>query len=57
MRGTKMEKEVQIYATNLANKTKCNSNNEKMEKIGKTCSFYRWRVKPEHLRLKSYGNP
>jgi hypothetical protein len=27
MRGTRIEKEVEIYATNLANKTKCMSTN------------------------------
>jgi hypothetical protein len=39
MRGTRIEKEVEIYATNLANKTKCMSSNvqEKMEKCVNTC--------------------
>jgi hypothetical protein len=29
MRGTRIEKEVEIYATNLANKTKCMSTHAK----------------------------
>jgi hypothetical protein len=29
MRGTRIEKEVEIYAANLANKTKCMSTNSK----------------------------
>jgi hypothetical protein len=33
MRGTKLEKEVEIYATNLANKTKCMSTNAKKKKL------------------------
>jgi hypothetical protein len=37
MRGTMIEKEVEIYATNLANKTKCMRTNVQK----KTCSVYR----------------
>jgi hypothetical protein len=32
MRGTRIEKEVEIYATNLGNKTKCMNNNAKKSK-------------------------
>jgi hypothetical protein len=35
MRGTRIEKEAEIYATNLANKTKCLSTSPK--KWGKEC--------------------
>jgi hypothetical protein len=41
MSGTRIEKEVEIYATNPANKT-----------TSSICE-----VKPEHSRLKPYGNP
>jgi hypothetical protein len=38
MRGTGMEKEVEICATNINNKTKCKSTNtKKCKKIVKTC--------------------
>jgi hypothetical protein len=39
MRGTRIEKEVEICATNLANKTKCMGINgkEKIAKFMKTC--------------------
>jgi hypothetical protein len=41
MIGTKIEKEVQICATNLANETKCMSTNaKKLKKNVKTCSTY-----------------
>jgi hypothetical protein len=45
MRGTRIEKEVQICATNLANKTKCMSTNAKKwgEKIVKTFNVYCYR--------------
>jgi hypothetical protein len=33
MRGTRVEKEVEFYATNLANKTNCMSTNAKKKKI------------------------
>jgi hypothetical protein len=41
-RGTRIEKEVEIYATNLANRTKCMSTNAKKlkTKFVKTCSIY-----------------
>jgi hypothetical protein len=43
MRGTRIEKEAEIYATNLANKTRCMSSNaqKKMEKFVKARSAYR----------------
>jgi hypothetical protein len=43
MRGTRIEKEVEIYATNLANKTKYMSTNAKKWKKNfvKTYSIYR----------------
>jgi hypothetical protein len=39
MRGTRIEKEVEICATNLANKTKCTSTSayKKWGKNGKKC--------------------
>jgi hypothetical protein len=41
MRGTRIEKEVEICATNLANKTTCISiNATKWKKFVKTCSIY-----------------
>jgi hypothetical protein len=62
MRGTRIEKEVEICATNLTNKTKCMRINAKnWEKhllrhvgsnTGPICG-----VKPEHSRPKPYGNP
>jgi hypothetical protein len=62
MHGTRIEKEVEICATNLANKTKCMSTNAKkcgknlrrhlLFTISEICG-----VKAEHSRLKSYGNP
>jgi hypothetical protein len=42
MRGTRTEKEVEMYATNLANKTICTSTNtKKLENFVKTCTAYR----------------
>jgi hypothetical protein len=45
MHGTGIEKYVEIYATNLANKTKCMNTNaqekeEKMEKFVTICSAH-----------------
>jgi hypothetical protein len=52
--GTRIEKELEIYATNLVNKAKCMSNNaqKKMEKFVPTARDI-CGVKPE--RLKPYG--
>jgi hypothetical protein len=42
MHGTRIEKEGEVCATNLANKTKCMSTNAKKlgKKFVKTCSIY-----------------
>jgi hypothetical protein len=42
MPGTSIENEVEIYATNLTNKTMCVSTNaqKKLENFVKTCSAY-----------------
>jgi hypothetical protein len=60
MRGTGIEKEVEICATNITNKTKCTRTHAKKWKIfvktySNTTSAIRG-VKPEHLRLILYGN-
>jgi hypothetical protein len=58
MRVTRIEKEVEIYGTNLASKTKCMSTNgyKKMEKkIMKTCSRnvkFRTETDYEHIVMK-----
>jgi hypothetical protein len=60
MRGTGIEKEVEICATNLTNKTNCtNTHVKKWKHFVKTCSNTTsaiFEVKPEHSRLKLYGN-
>jgi hypothetical protein len=61
MRGTRIEKEVEICATDLANKTKCmNANAKKWKKFLKTCLSTAntiCGVKSKPSRLKPYGNP
>jgi hypothetical protein len=56
MRGTGIEKAVEICATNITNKTECTSTHaKKWETFLKTCSNTTsdiCGVKPEHLRLK-----
>jgi hypothetical protein len=60
MRGTGIEKAVEICATNITNKTKCTSTHaKKWENFVKTCTNTTSAicgVKPEHSRLKLYGN-
>jgi hypothetical protein len=60
MRWAGIEEEVDIYATNLTNKTKCMSTRaKKLKKNVKTCSNITsaiCAVKPEYSRLKLYGN-
>jgi hypothetical protein len=62
MRGTRMEKKVEICATNLTNKIKCMSSNANKwvrilwRHVVSTTSVI-CGVKPEHSRLKPYGNP
>jgi hypothetical protein len=60
MRGTGIEKEAEICATNITNKTKCMSTHaKKWGNFVKTCSNTSSAicgVKPEHSRLKLYGN-
>jgi hypothetical protein len=60
MRGIRIEMEVEICATDLANKTQCTSTNAKnwkhfCEDVVSTASTI-CGVKPEHLRLKPYGS-
>jgi hypothetical protein len=62
MRGTGIEKEVEICATNLANKTKCMSTSakkwgEKNVKNVVSITSAICGVKPEHWRQRPYGNP
>jgi hypothetical protein len=61
MRGTMIENEVEICCTNLGKKTKCMSTNVKKWKevlrrhvVSTTSAICG--VKPEHSRLKPYGN-
>jgi hypothetical protein len=61
MRGTRIEKEVEIYATNIANKTKCMGTNAKKGKqfvktVVSTASAI-CGIEPKHSRPKPYGNP
>jgi hypothetical protein len=61
MRGTRTEKEVEICAKNLANKTKARAlmqrNGEQICKDILSAASALCGVKPEHSRLKPYGNP
>jgi hypothetical protein len=59
MRGTRIEKEIEICATNLAKKTKCMSTSAKKwrhfcEDVVSIASTI-CGVKPEHWRLKPSG--